>query len=121
MAVKYQNEKQFQGAIVLWFSQEYPELYGSLFEVNNSVYSLKHAMSRRAMGMVAGVSDLILIANGNVAGIELKHPKTKHSKAHIQQQTNWGKHIESQGGMYIMSDNEEEVKDFIISIVEQKK
>jgi|SRR5690554_656448 len=118
MAIKYENEKQFQNAIVMWFSHEYPELYGSLFEINNSVYSMKHAMSRRAIGMVAGVSDLILIVNGSFAGIELKHPKTKHSKSHINQQLGWGKHIESQGGYYIMSDSEEDVKEFIRKVVE---
>jgi hypothetical protein len=113
----FDNENQMQNHIVIWFSQEYPKLYGSLFEVNNNPRNIREAMHRRGMGMVAGVSDLILIANGNFAGIELKHPKTKHSKDHIEQQKRWGYHLESQGGRYIMSDNVEEIKKFIKKIV----
>lgn len=116
---KFQNESQLQNAIVVWFSREYPHLYGSLFEVNNNPRNIKEAMFRRGMGMVAGVSDLVLIANNKVAGIELKHPKTKHSKAHIEQQQKWGLHIQSQGGYYIMSESEEEIKCFIKKIVEE--
>lgn len=114
---KFTSEAQLQNEIVIWFSDKYPHLYGSLFEINNNPRNIKEAMYRRGMGMVAGVSDLVLIANGKFAGIELKHPKTKHSKAHIEQQMNWGKHIISQGGYYIMSDNEIEIKEFITSLV----
>lgn len=107
-----------QNHIVIWFSQEYPQLYGSLFEVNNNPKDIREAMHRRGMGMVAGVSDLILIANNAFAGIELKHPKTKHSKAHIEQQKKWGAHITLQGGIYIMSDDVDEIKEFIKKIVQ---
>lgn len=114
----FSNESQLQNHIVIWFSQRYPNLHGSLFEINNNPRSLKEAMYRRGMGMVAGVSDLILIANSKFAGIELKHPSTKHSKDHLKQQRDWGEHVEKQGGYFIMSDNAEEIKEFIIKIVE---
>ena len=119
MASKYKNESQFQNAIVVWFSREYPHLYGSLFEVNNNPKNIKEAMFRRGMGMIAGVSDLVLIANGKFAGIELKHPATKHAKSHIEQQLKWGMHVKEQGGYYIMSESEDEIKYFIKKIVEE--
>lgn len=106
-----------QNHIVIWFSQNYPQHYGSLFEINNNPKTLKEAMFRRGMGMVAGVSDLVLFAKGIFAGIELKHPKTKHSKDHIAQQKKWGDYIVTQGGLYLMSDNIEEIKNFIDKIM----
>jgi len=113
----FESEAKLQNHIVIWFSQQYPHLHGSLFEINNNPRNIKEAMYRRGMGMVSGVSDLVLIANGFFCGIELKHPKTKHSKAHIENQKRWGKHIVSQGGKYIMSESAEEIKNFIKSIV----
>lgn len=114
---QFDSESKLQNHIVIWFSQSYPHLHGSLFEINNNPKNIKDAMFRRGMGMVSGVSDLVLIASDSFAGIELKHPTTKHSKDHIENQKRWGRHIESQGGKYIMSDNAFEIKQFIISIV----
>lgn len=115
----FNSESQLQNHIVVWFSQTFPHLHGSLFEINNNPRNIKEAMYRRGMGMIAGASDLILIANNVVAGIELKHPTTKHTKSHLEQQLNWGKHIVSQGAKFLMSDNDEEIKEFICSIIEK--
>ena len=111
--MEFRDEAHLQSEVVIWFSDKYPQLYGSLFEVNNNPNGIKDAMRRRALGMVAGVSDLILVACNTFAGIELKHTKTKHKKDHISKQLRWGEHVISQGGKYIMSNDIEEIKEFI--------
>lgn len=114
------TEKQLQFKIVTWFSQTYPEYYGLLFEVNNDTYNAKHAMARRGMGMISGVSDLIFImpGSGKVCGIELKAPGSRHDKNHIYNQLRWGDFLRKQGAQYIMSSDIDFVKKCITDIIE---
>jgi hypothetical protein len=88
----------------MWFSQQYPQHRGLLFEVNNDSYSAKHGTNRTAMGRVKGVSDLMLIEPiaATTIGIELKAPESRHDKNHIETQLNWGKKIIESGGFYFM-------------------
>lgn len=107
-------EDHFQHEIVQRFSDEFPHLYGCLFEVNNDCQGgIKKIMHRTAMGMIVGAADLVLFANGIFTGIECKAEGMKHSKDRIEKQKNWGKIIVSQGGNYIMSKNEDEIFEFI--------
>lgn len=109
------TEKRLQYELVLWFSQKYPELRGHLFEINNDTYNVKHAMTRRAMGMISGVSDLIFVVpkSGKTAAIELKAPSSVHSKEHIQNQVDWGVKMIKSGGYYLITSDLATAKDFI--------
>jgi hypothetical protein len=119
----------------MWFSQQYPQHRGLLFEVNNdnidevsmlrqiaarnpehkkeiltlikklNLKSKKQSVMKRiAMGMIPGLSDLILIEPiaATTCGIELKASRSRHSKSHIETQLNWGKKIIESGGFYFM-------------------
>ena len=104
------QEDHLQYNIVRRFSYESPQHYGRLSEVNNNPSNRNHAMKRRAMGMISGVSDLILIGKGGIiCGIELKSDSGTQSK----QQKEWQGIVERLGGKYICSRNENEVWKFI--------
>lgn len=109
------KEKKLQCELVVWFSQEYPQLRGLLFEANNDTYNVKHAMKRRSMGMISGVSDLIFIIpkNGRIAGIELKAENSVHNKQHVKNQLEWGEKIITNGGYYLITSSFVKAKNFI--------
>jgi hypothetical protein len=109
------SEKKLQAELVLWFGQTYPDFKKLFFEVNNDTYSDNHRFSRKAMGMVAGVADMLLISpfTGRVLGIELKAKDSKHPSVKIQNQLNWGDELIKTGNSYIMSCDIEEIKDII--------
>ncbi len=113
------TEAQLQYEIVVWFSQEFPDFRGLLFEVNNDTYNMKHAMKRRSMGMIKGISDLIFIIpnNGRIVGIELKANNSRHTKTHIQSQINWGKTLIENGGNYLITSSAGDVKTFINNLI----
>jgi hypothetical protein len=117
------SEARQQYEIVLWFCSTWPELRGLLFEVNNNTYSARHGVKRTAMGMIPGISDLILISpeTGMVNGIEIKAVGSVHKKEHVITQLNWGELIVNNGGNYIMSSNIEDIKLFIIMAIIGKK
>src|SRR6056297_2943469 len=96
------KEKRLQHELIMWFGQTYPELHGCLFEANNDTYNIQHAQTRRSMGMISGVSDLILIANGCMAGMEIKGLDSRHKTDHIKNQRQWGSKIIRNGGAYLM-------------------
>ena len=114
------TENKIQYEIVTWFSQKYPQYRGLLFEANNDTYSRNHAMTRRAMGMVSGVSDLIFIVpgSGKIAGIEIKAEGSSHKKDHIKNQLEWGRTIMQAGGFYIMSSHTTVIKTFINFLIQ---
>lgn len=110
-----QKENIIQHKVVKWFSQQYPEHRGLLFEVNNDAKNMKQIMYRQAMGMVPGVSDLIfLIPNrAEYAGIEIKGYQTRHDFEHIVTQWEWGKKIRDNGGYWLMTSNLDNIMLFI--------
>ena len=115
------TEKQLQAKLILTFGQKYPQYRDLLFEVNNDTFSQHHAAARKAVGMVAGVSDLIFINpyNGKILGIELKAENSTHAQKHIHTQLNWGAQITNAGGYYILSSNIEFIMQFIDSIIKK--
>lgn len=118
---RFNNEDQMQAYVVKWFSETYPDYYGCLFKVNNES---RNPMFQIATGLIRGASDLILFVNKTMAGIELKMPgkcvgSGKKEREHIATQLAWGETIRKQGGEYIMSDDVEEVKEFIRIILQK--
>ena len=94
------KEDKLQASMVLWFSQNKTKDRGCLWSVRNTTLSPQDGMKQKAMGMFAGVSDLIHFKEGAMTGIEVKALETRHSILHLQQQIFWGRKIISQGGGY---------------------
>lgn len=113
------NENKIQHEVVKWFSQKYPQYRGLLFEVNNNPANVKHALKRRAMGMISGVSDLIFIIprTGKVAGIEIKAPGSVHSKTHIENQMEWGDSLTRNTAFYLIGNNTNSIMNFIECLI----
>lgn len=111
------SEQRIQHDLIMWFSQTYPELQGRLFMVQNNTYSQSHGNRMKSLGMVKGVSDLMFIGNGFVAGIELKAPESVHSVAHIKEQMRFGEMLNSLNHYFIMTSSLDQVKSFIIGCI----
>jgi hypothetical protein len=78
---RFKSEAQFQAACVAWFHNTYPEHRGRLFAVQNNSENKVRGNNRKAMGLLAGVSDLVFISNKRVYFLELKMPKGTQSPA----------------------------------------
>ncbi len=96
------KESKLQSMMVVDFSQQRPNEKGLLWSTRNTTLSTKDGQKQKAMGMIAGVSDLIYFKDGNFVGIEIKVPGTKHHKKHIQHQCDWGEKITSEGGHWFI-------------------
>jgi hypothetical protein len=77
------DEHRMQVTCVRWFNTQYPALHGRLFAVpNGGRRDATTAAKLKAEGVVAGVSDLILLLPNKSYGallIELKTPKGRQS------------------------------------------
>lgn len=110
-------ESQLQVACVRWFRYEFPEYGDLLFSVpNGGKRHIATARKLKAEGVVAGVSDLILLVpNKDYHGlcIEMKWGKGKQTDNQIRFQ----KHVVDQGYKYIVSrsfeDFEERVRYYL--------
>tara|TARA_R110002020_G_scaffold471118_1_gene697601 strand:- start:223 stop:627 length:405 start_codon:yes stop_codon:yes gene_type:complete len=92
------NEKQLQSKIVLDFSQKMPDYRGCLWSTRNTTFSQRDGQTQKAMGMFAGVSDLILFFECRFIGLEVKTKGSSHKYGHIFNQSEWGKQIVLNGG-----------------------
>lgn len=97
-----EEEHDLQCACVEWFQWQYPRLTKNLFAVPNGGGRTKSQAGKlKAEGVLAGVSDLILLVRrGGYGGllIEMKTPKGKQSES----QKEWQVHIEQFGYKYIV-------------------
>lgn len=76
------EEHELQGMCVDWFAWQYPKLRGLLFAVPNGGYRSKTVAGKmKVEGVVAGVSDLVLLdpMGGAPLLIEMKTAKGKQS------------------------------------------
>ena len=76
------KEDDVQKACIRWFRLQHPSKI--LFHVNNSVYAngltaMKRQARLKSMGVLAGVSDLILCYRGKTTFIEVKTDKGRQS------------------------------------------
>ena len=108
-----QEEHNIQAACVRWFGYAHPELRGLLFSVPNGGARSKATAGRlKAEGVVAGVSDLILlvpccrakITENNAAEIEIRHALCIEMKKiggyQSPEQKDWQKKVEEHGYKY---------------------
>ena len=74
-----QPERNLQEACVRWFRLAYPKLF--IFAVPNGGSRKQiEAHNMRLSGVVAGVSDLVVIGNGKVLFVEMKIAKGRQSE-----------------------------------------
>lgn len=82
------SEHQIQAQIIRYWNENYPNHRKCLFHVNNKAKDSLEGARMKTLGVVSGVSDLILLAPNQVYFIELKDNTGKqsdHQKAFQQQ------------------------------------
>lgn len=96
------EEDLLQSECVRWFSYQYPKLKKLLFHVPNGGKRNKvTAQIFKAMGVVPGVADLILLTPRKGFGalcIEMKTPSGEQSPS----QEEWEKEVTAAGNMYVL-------------------
>ena len=84
------TEHQIQAQIIRYWNENYPQYRKCLFHVQQKASNALEGARFKTLGVVSGVSDLILIAPNQVYFIELKDDKGKqsdHQKAFESQAT----------------------------------
>jgi hypothetical protein len=82
-------ENNIQQEIYKWFNNNYCLKHHNprsiIFSVPNGGYrNSREAMTLKATGLLAGVSDLIIIHNGEVIFVEVKQPKKTQQPNQIE-------------------------------------
>lgn len=79
------SERKIQQSIVIWFKNNYCLNYHTpqclIFSVPNEGRSKIETLQKKAIGMMAGVSDLIIVRPGEVIFVEVKTPNGTQSKS----------------------------------------
>ena len=110
------SEIRLQSDIARRFSElYYPERRGQLFHVANERNHALQAIQAKGIGIFPGVSDFIYFNGLNLwqgdelvnrvpfmLGIEVKESGKYHSKDHVQQQVDWGRTLERNGGKWVL-------------------
>lgn len=104
--MKLKTEAELQKSIIDYIHQNYPQLL--VFSVpNEATYRRRNYFHQ--LGMLSGVSDLILVFLNGVIFIECKAPRGKQSV----EQTNFQKRVEALGFKYFIVRDLEEIKNII--------
>ena len=107
------TESQIQAACVTWLWNTYPQTRGLFFAVNNNSEHVARAMNRKAVGLVAGVSDTIFLWGGVAHLIEFKTPTGTQSA----KQKEWEAKVRAQGFRYYLVRRLEDFKQLIEEIL----
>jgi len=93
------TENRIQQECVMKFHNTYPKLRGCLFSVpNGGARSIREGLLFKQTGVVAGVSDLILLYDAKAYLFELKNEVGSQS----DKQKDWQHLMESQGFTYYL-------------------
>jgi hypothetical protein len=105
------TEAQLQAQIFQYHWNNLPNERGLLFHVNNKARNTIEGAKFKAIGVIAGVSDLIYLKpGGNLILIELKIEGGVQSK----EQKKWGLQVKSAGYQYLICRSLEEFIKLII-------
>lgn len=86
----FKSEAQLQAYCFQWFHNTNPKKRGRLFSTFQEVSNKIEGSTKKAKGLVAGVSDFILSDEEfRIIGIEMKLPETSHDVEHLKQQAKW--------------------------------
>lgn len=100
------TESKIQQEIIIWFRNSNLTTGNIIFSVPNEGKSAKEQMFKKATGLLAGVSDLIVIHNGEVLFVECKDDKGRQSDT----QKEFQNRVEAQGFKYYLVRSLEEFK-----------
>ena len=106
------SESKLQQTCYTWFWNHYPDLRGCLWMNYNNPKNAAHGAVLKGMGLVAGVADMSLLANGKFYGLEFKTPTGRQSKGQIR----WAEAIAKQGGYYLIITSFDQFKEFIENV-----
>lgn len=95
---KYHHEEsEIQQSCVRWFRYAYPRYL--IFSVpNGGSRNVREAVSMKAEGTLAGVSDLIVVAERRVLFVEMKREKGRQQKTQVDFQHR----VEALGHCYVL-------------------
>ena len=113
MANEKISEAKIQSTCVIWLWNEHPETRGCFFSVTNNSEHVVRAANRKALGLVAGVSDCIFIWDGKTYGIEFKTEIGRQSP----RQEWWQQAIENQGAKYYIVRSFDEFKALMFQLL----
>jgi hypothetical protein len=111
-----QEEARLQAKCFIWCWNEYPETRRLLFHVENegTHSNAIDGVRRRSMGIVAGVSDLILlIPRGGYHGLCIEMKTTDKKSNQRDDQKSWQLLVEEQGYRYEVIRTEEDFRELI--------
>jgi hypothetical protein len=106
------SEARLQADCFIWFHNSFPSQRQMLFHVQNKARNAVEGNKFKAMGVVKGVSDLILILPSRVIFIELKTEVGKQSP----EQEQFQEKVQRRGHLYIIIRSLEEFQEFIMSV-----
>jgi len=99
MSGQKKSEARIQQEMVIWFHNTYPEYRGLLFHVpNEGTNSALRGKIMKATGVIAGVSDLILVFGSTIYCFEVKTDRGRQSP----KQATWQELVEEQGIAYFI-------------------
>ena len=78
------TEEQLQAKCFQWHWAEFPSERRMLFAINNNSKDRREGNQHKAIGVVAGVSDLILVARLRTVYIEMKTERGVQEKEQIE-------------------------------------
>lgn len=110
------SEDVLQMKVYVWFNNTYPEYAGMLFHVpNGGKRSKVEAMKFERMGVYPGVADLLGFI-GPPFALELKRPDGKNGQGPAQKK--WQEKWESHGKEYVIMNDFDLIKEYLIEKVE---
>ena len=90
------SEAKLQSEMFQWHYKTYKDERGLLFTVDNNANDKVKGAIRKAMGRIAGVSDMLYLYKGTLYCFEVKLPGESQSKAQLE----WGRLVTEQGADY---------------------
>lgn len=114
MSKSWKSENRIQQECYMWFHNTYPQYRGLLFAVpNGGARSSTEGKLFKLTGVVAGVSDMLLMINCETFCFELKNEFGYQS----DKQKAWQKKVEREGFKYYIIRDLEEFKNIVIPIM----
>jgi len=108
------TEEQLQSKCTTWFWNTYPEHRRMLFHVDNNSWNNVIGAKKKALGVCAGVSDLVLILSmGRIVFIETKIPGGKQSNEQLE----FEKKLYDRNHLYFIYTSFEEFKNLIENLL----
>ena len=115
--MRNQPEKRLQQDCYKWFFNNYPELRGTMWHVQNEGKRTDYERSIiKSIGIVSGVSDLSWVYNSKYYAIEFKTDTGDQEP----EQKEWERVITQQGGIYVLIRSLEEFQGFVWGVVDKK-